>query len=85
LFDFFYLLLNIKRFLKHFLCDLIFEQEGIYEYVVIDELQNDLIQIDDDLLSMEYPEFFTNYFLVRDYLITKILLKLILIAIILLI
>ncbi len=49
---------------KIFTCDLIFEQEGIFEYVVLDELENDLIQLDSDILSMELPKFFTNYFLV---------------------
>lgn len=49
---------------KLFFCDRIFEQEGLYEYVVTDELENDLIQIDTDLLSMEYPQFLTNYFMV---------------------
>jgi len=51
---------------KHFTCDLIFEQEGIYEYVILDELENDLIQLDNDILSMEFPRFFTNYFLSGD-------------------
>lgn len=49
---------------KLFTCDLIFEQEGVYEYVVLDELENDLIQLDSDILSMEFSKFFTNYFLV---------------------
>ena len=35
------------------------------EYVTIGELENDLMQIDDDLLSMEYPKFFSSYFLVN--------------------
>lgn len=51
---------------KLFICDLIFEQEGIYEYVVQDELENDLIQLDNDILSMEFPRFYTNYFLNGD-------------------
>ena len=42
-----------------------FEQEGLFEYVVFGELQNDFIVLDDDLMSMEYPQFLTNYFLVR--------------------
>ena len=46
------------------MCELIFEQEGIHEYVLIDELENDLIQLDNDLLSMELPKFLSNYFLV---------------------
>lgn len=41
-----------------------FEQEGLYEYVVMGELQNDFVVLDDDLMSMEYPQFFSNYFLV---------------------
>ncbi len=51
---------------KLFMCDLIFEQEGVYEYVVLDELENDLIKLDNDILSMEFPRFFTNYFLNGD-------------------
>jgi len=46
------------------MAELVFEQEGLYDYVSLGELENDLIQLDDDLLSMEYPKFFSNYFLV---------------------
>ncbi|CAF0708878.1 unnamed protein product [Brachionus calyciflorus] len=51
---------------KLFICDLIFEQEGLYEYVSIGELENDLIRIDNDILSMENLNFFTDYFLHGD-------------------
>ena len=43
-----------------------FEQEGVYEYVTLTELENDLIRIDDDVLSLEYPNFLPNYFLVKQ-------------------
>lgn len=51
---------------KLYACDLIFEREGLFEYVQMDELENDLIQLDSDLLSMEFPRFFSNYFLFGD-------------------
>ncbi|RNA37684.1 vacuolar sorting-associated 33B [Brachionus plicatilis] len=51
---------------KLYICDLLFEQEGIYEYVTLTELENDLIRIDDDVLSMEYPDFLPNYFMHGD-------------------
>lgn len=50
--------------LKFYICDLMFEQEGLFEYIVFGELQNDFVVLDDDLMSMEYPQFFSNYFLV---------------------
>ena len=51
---------------KLFMCDLIFEEEGIHEFVILDELENDLIQLDNDILSMEFPKFFINHFLVSQ-------------------
>lgn len=51
---------------KLYMCDVILEEEGVYEYVTLHELENDLIQLDDDTLSMEFPKFFTNYFLHGD-------------------
>ena len=51
---------------------MVFEQEGLYDYVSLGELENDLIQLDDDLLSMEYPKFFSNYFLVSSIKIKSI-------------
>jgi hypothetical protein len=40
------------------------EQEGLFEYVTFGELQNDFVVLDDDVMSMEYPQFLSNYFLV---------------------
>ena len=40
------------------------EQEGVYEYTSLGELEIDLIQLDTDILSMEYKDFFKDYFLV---------------------
>lgn len=48
------------------MCNVILEEEGVYEYVTLHELENDLIQLDNDTLSMEFPKFFTNYFLNGD-------------------
>jgi hypothetical protein len=36
----------------------------VYEYVNFGELELDLIQLDTDILSMEYRDFFKNYYLV---------------------
>jgi vacuolar protein sorting-associated protein 33B len=48
------------------ICDLIFEEEGIYEYLILAELENDLNQIDNNILSMEMNDFFSNYFIYGD-------------------
>ncbi len=64
-YTYFCIIIIKNYFFKLFACDLIFEKEGVYEYVQLDELENDLIQLDSDLLSMEFPKFFSNYFLVN--------------------
>ena len=58
----------LKSISKLFIAEHVFEQEGLYDFVSLGELENDLIQLDDDVLSMEYPKFFTNYFLVGTFL-----------------
>ena len=46
-------------------CELILEQEGVYGHVTINEFQLDFIPLDSDVLSLEVPEFFRSFFLVR--------------------
>ena len=46
------------------MCEVLFEQQGVYDYVTLAELENDLVNFDIDLVSMELPKFFSNYFLV---------------------
>lgn len=49
-----------------YICDLIFEQEGLYEHVVLSELENDFILVENDVLSMELPRFLPHYFINGD-------------------
>ncbi|XP_068131354.1 vacuolar protein sorting-associated protein 33B [Hyperolius riggenbachi] len=51
---------------KFYTCDLILEQEGIYGDVTTDEWSFYLLPLDDDIISMELPEFFRDYFLEGD-------------------
>ncbi len=67
---FFSKILMVARFkctplFQLFLCERILEQEGVYGHVAIREVALDLIQLGKDLLSLEFPDFFTSYFLVR--------------------
>ncbi|CAH1254379.1 VPS33B [Branchiostoma lanceolatum] len=47
-------------------CDMVLEHEGVFGLVSIEELHLDLIPLDRDLLSMELPQFFRDYFLHGD-------------------
>ncbi|XP_039349006.1 vacuolar protein sorting-associated protein 33B isoform X2 [Mauremys reevesii] len=51
---------------KFYTCELVLEEEGIYGDVTCDEWAFYLLPLDDDLLSMELPEFFRDYFLEGD-------------------
>ncbi|XP_040198404.1 vacuolar protein sorting-associated protein 33B isoform X1 [Rana temporaria] len=51
---------------KFHTCDMILEQEGIYGDVTTDEWSFYLLPLDDDIISMELPEFFRDYFLEGD-------------------
>ncbi|XP_075774148.1 vacuolar protein sorting-associated protein 33B isoform X2 [Pelodiscus sinensis] len=51
---------------KFYLCELVLEEEGIYGDVTCDEWAFYLLPLDDDLLSMELPEFFRDFFLEGD-------------------
>eukprot|EP00124_Ichthyophonus_hoferi_P004908 Ihof_evm1s608 gene=Ihof_evmTU1s608 len=44
-------------------CEKILEQEGVYEYVDIRDLNFSLLPVDVDLLSLETPRFFKTYYL----------------------
>ncbi|XP_063781911.1 vacuolar protein sorting-associated protein 33B isoform X2 [Pseudophryne corroboree] len=51
---------------KFYTCDMILEQEGIYGDVTTDEWFFYLLPLDDDIISMELPEFYRDYFLEGD-------------------
>ncbi|KAM3925557.1 vacuolar protein sorting-associated protein 33B isoform 1-T1 [Leptodactylus fuscus] len=51
---------------KFYTCDMILEQEGIYGDVTSDEWAFYLLPLDDDIISMELPEFYRDYFLEGD-------------------
>ena len=44
---------------------MILEEEGVYGYCELDEFDLDLITLDTDILSLELPEFFRSFYLVR--------------------
>ncbi|KAM6426348.1 vacuolar protein sorting-associated protein 33B isoform 2-T2 [Liasis olivaceus] len=48
---------------KFYPCELLLEEEGIYGDVTWDEWSFSLLPVDDDIISMELPEFFRDYFL----------------------
>ncbi|XP_075711377.1 vacuolar protein sorting-associated protein 33B [Rhinoderma darwinii] len=51
---------------KFYTCDMILEQEGVYGDVTSDEWSFYLLPLDDDIISMELPEFYRDYFLEGD-------------------
>ncbi|XP_048473016.1 vacuolar protein sorting-associated protein 33B [Rhincodon typus] len=53
---------------KFFMCETVLEEEGIFGDVTFDEWAFYLLPLDDDIISMELPEFFRDYFLVSDRL-----------------
>ncbi|KYO20884.1 vacuolar protein sorting-associated protein 33B [Alligator mississippiensis] len=52
---------------KFYVCEMVLEEEGIYGDVTCDEWSFYLLPLDDDLISMELPEFFRDYFLEGDH------------------
>ncbi|XP_073424740.1 vacuolar protein sorting-associated protein 33B [Dendrobates tinctorius] len=51
---------------RFYTCDMILEQEGVYGDVTSDEWHFYLLPLDDDIISMELPEFYRDYFLEGD-------------------
>ncbi|XP_026540486.1 vacuolar protein sorting-associated protein 33B isoform X1 [Notechis scutatus] len=51
---------------KFYTCELVLEEEGIYGDVTWDEWSFSLLPLDNDIISMELPEFFRDYFLEAD-------------------
>ncbi|XP_069840348.1 vacuolar protein sorting-associated protein 33B [Dendropsophus ebraccatus] len=51
---------------KFYVCDMILEQEGVYGDVTSDEWSFYLLPLDNDIISMELPEFYRDYFLEGD-------------------
>ena len=44
---------------------MILEEEGVFGYCELDEFDLDLVTLDTDILSLELPEFFRSFYLVR--------------------
>jgi len=59
-----YMIVFVPR--KLYSCERILEQEGIYGDVRIAELSLDFIRLDKDVLSLELPHFFNNFYLDSD-------------------
>uniref|UniRef100_A0A8D0E892 VPS33B late endosome and lysosome associated n=1 Tax=Salvator merianae TaxID=96440 RepID=A0A8D0E892_SALMN len=51
---------------KFYTCEMVLEEEGIYGDVTWDEWSFYLLPLDEDIISMELPEFFRDYFLEGD-------------------
>ena len=54
-------------FFKLFVCEQVFEKEGVFGLVETEELAIDLIPLDRDILSLELPDFFRNFYLVHHF------------------
>ncbi|XP_053472670.1 vacuolar protein sorting-associated protein 33B [Ictalurus furcatus] len=51
---------------KFYACDTVLEEQGVYGDVTSDEWSFYLLPLDDDIISLELPEFFRDYFLEGD-------------------
>nr|XP_020445565.1 vacuolar protein sorting-associated protein 33B isoform X2 [Monopterus albus] len=51
---------------KFYACEAVLEEEGIFGDVSTDEWTFNLLPLDEDILSLELPEFFQDYFLAGD-------------------
>ncbi|KAK2524443.1 Vps33b [Columba guinea] len=49
---------------KFYACEMVLEEEGVFGDVTCDEWSFYLLPLDEDIISMELPEFFRDYFLV---------------------
>ncbi|NXF00958.1 VP33B protein, partial [Smithornis capensis] len=52
---------------KFYACEMVLEEEGIFGDVTCDEWSFYLLPLDEDIISMELPEFFRDYFLEGDH------------------
>ncbi|KAM6058407.1 vacuolar protein sorting-associated protein 33B isoform 2-T2 [Chlamydotis macqueenii] len=52
---------------KFYACEMVLEEEGVFGDVTCDEWSFYLLPLDDDIISMELPEFFRDYFLEGDH------------------
>ncbi|XP_015728855.1 vacuolar protein sorting-associated protein 33B isoform X2 [Coturnix japonica] len=52
---------------KFYACEMVLEEEGVYGDVTCDEWSFYLLPLDEDIISMELPEFFRDYFLEGDH------------------
>jgi len=53
--------------LQLFICENLLEQEGVFGLCELDDLHLDLLTLDNDILSMEAPDFFKTLYLVRIF------------------
>ena len=49
------------------MCERVLEEEGVFGDVIIGEYHMDLVPLDQDLLSFEYPHAFADLQLVRSH------------------
>uniref|UniRef100_A0A8U7NCM6 VPS33B late endosome and lysosome associated n=1 Tax=Corvus moneduloides TaxID=1196302 RepID=A0A8U7NCM6_CORMO len=52
---------------KFYACEMVLEEEGVFGDVTCDEWSFYLLPLDEDIISMELPEFFRDYFLEGDH------------------
>ncbi|XP_017691698.1 PREDICTED: vacuolar protein sorting-associated protein 33B isoform X2 [Lepidothrix coronata] len=53
---------------KFYACEMVLEEEGVFGDVTCDEWSFYLLPLDEDIISMELPEFFRDYFLMSHEL-----------------
>ncbi|NXY55230.1 VP33B protein, partial [Callaeas wilsoni] len=52
---------------KFYACEMVLEEEGVFGDITCDEWSFYLLPLDEDIISMELPEFFRDYFLEGDH------------------
>ncbi|XP_022108783.1 vacuolar protein sorting-associated protein 33B-like isoform X2 [Acanthaster planci] len=60
-----YKILFVPR--KLYICEMLLEQEGVHGAVEMDDFKLDLIALDRDILSLEMPGFFRDYFVEGEH------------------
>ena len=58
--------LQLRLCVQLYKCEKLLEREGVWGLVAVEELQIDLVPLDQDILSLELPEFLNATYLVSQ-------------------